>query len=121
MLNAILDREVIWEALKSLHPTKTLGPDGMPALFFQFFWKIVSNDIITTIQNIFRHGIFLQRLNDSFIVFISKTTQFSTFNQIRPIALCNTLYKVFSKILVHWLWPLLQNIISPNQTSFVPG
>lgn len=56
-----------------------------------------------------------------FFVLIPKTTQLSTFNHIRPIALCNTLYKIFSKILVHHLRPLLQNLISPSQAAFVSG
>lgn len=81
----------------------------------------MGGDVCITIQNIFRHGIFPQGLNDSFFVLIPKTTHFTTFNQLRPIALCNTLYKVFSKILVNRLRPLLQNLISLNQAAFVPG
>ncbi|CAL9013233.1 unnamed protein product [Prunus brigantina] len=42
-------------------------------------------------------------------------------SRFRPIGLCNTLYKVVSKILVNKLVPIMPKIISPNQVSFVPG
>lgn len=94
-LNAIPDGKEILNVVKSLHPTKAPGSDGLSAVFFQQFWGIVGNDVTKAIQNIFRHGRFPQGFNDSFVVLIPKTADFSSFNQIRPIALCNTVYKIF--------------------------
>ena len=37
----------------------------------------------------------------------------------RPISCLNTLYKVISRILVSLLKPILQDLIVPNQTTFV--
>ncbi|CAL2272823.1 unnamed protein product [Prunus armeniaca] len=42
-------------------------------------------------------------------------------SQLRPISLCNTLYKVISKNLVARLRPCMANLVSPNQVRFVPG
>ncbi|KAK3198861.1 hypothetical protein Dsin_022276 [Dipteronia sinensis] len=41
--------------------------------------------------------------------------------QLRPISLCNTVYKVISKIIVRRLRNLLPKLISPIQVAFVPG
>ena len=39
----------------------------------------------------------------------------------RPISLCCTIYKVITKVIVARIRPFLQQWISPNQVSFVPG
>ena len=41
--------------------------------------------------------------------------------QFRPISLCNTLYKLVSRILVQRLKPYMVEIINPCQVGFVPG
>ncbi|KAK3230980.1 hypothetical protein Dsin_002861 [Dipteronia sinensis] len=41
--------------------------------------------------------------------------------QFRPISLCNTTYKILSKIIVQRIIPLLPNLVSPSQVAFVPG
>lgn len=121
ILHAIPNEKEILNTVNNLHPTKASRPNGMPALFFQHFWGTVGKDVTTAIQNIFRHGCFPQGFNDTFIVLIPKTCHFSTFNHIRPIVLCNTIYKMFLKILVHRICPLLKFLISPHQAAFMPG
>ena len=41
--------------------------------------------------------------------------------QFRPINLCNTLYKLVSKIILRKLKPYIANIINPCQVGFVLG
>lgn len=38
-------REDVEEALFQMHPTKALGCDGLPALFYQNFWHIVGEEV----------------------------------------------------------------------------
>lgn len=42
-------------------------------------------------------------------------------SQYRPISLCNTVYKIILKILVHRLRPLLPSLISSMQAAYLEG
>ena len=69
----------------------------------------------------FTHGKLLKQINHTFIALIPKVDNPLQTQQFRPISLCNTIYKTISKLLVNRLRPLLNKIISPAQTGFVPG
>lgn len=62
-----------------------------------------------------------QGLNNTLITLIPKNESLQKMFHFRPISLCHTLYKVISKVNVACLRPLLPDLISPNETSFVPG
>jgi hypothetical protein len=60
-------------------------------------------------------------VNDTSIILIPKIENSLELQYYHPIGLCNFLYKVVSKCLVNRLRPLLGDIISKNQSAFVPG
>lgn len=63
----------------------------------------------------------LKEMNFTYIVFIPKEGKSSSFSSLRPISLCNTAYKILSKLLANRIRPLLDKIISEAQAAFVPG
>lgn len=62
-----------------------------------------------------------QSLNHTFVALIPKVTDPKTVSDYKPISLCNVLYKIIAKTLANRLKLVLNDIISKNQSAFVPG
>ena len=60
-------------------------------------------------------------INDTTIVLILNVKNPQSIKDFRPISLCNVIYKIISKCLVNRLRPLLDGMISPTQSAFIPG
>ena len=73
------------------------------------------------IKRIFMEKKVPEYLNTTHLALIPKIQGPETLGNYRPISLCNTVYKVLTKIIVARLRPFLGKLISPLQTAFVPG
>uniref|UniRef100_A0A2N9HP80 Reverse transcriptase domain-containing protein n=1 Tax=Fagus sylvatica TaxID=28930 RepID=A0A2N9HP80_FAGSY len=107
--------------VSGLKPFKAPGPDGLQPGFFQHCWHQVGESVSKEVTQIFNSGKMPSYLNKTLIVLIPKCLGPETLNHFRPISLCNTVYKIVTKIIVSRIRPILSNLISPYQTAFVPG
>ncbi|KAH9790374.1 reverse transcriptase domain-containing protein [Citrus sinensis] len=109
------------EALFNMHPDKSPGPDGMNPAFYKNFWHIVGADVSAACLYFIANKQFPLDLNKTLIVLIPKKAQREVLADMRPIALCNVLYKIIAKMLANRLKLVLDSVISDSQSAFVPG
>ena len=98
-LTKIPDMEEVRAAVFSIHPGKALGPDGFSAGFYQTFWDVIGADIFRDVKAFFETGQLNPRQNETHLRLIPKTMGAKKVSDYRPIALCNTHYKIITKIL----------------------
>nr|GEZ44704.1 hypothetical protein [Tanacetum cinerariifolium] len=87
----------------------------------QEVWEIVGFDVVNAICEFFTNGTLLKELNHTIITLIPKVKSPSRVNDYQPISCCNVLFKCISKIIANRIKHSLKNLISPNQSAFVPG
>ncbi|XP_042962665.1 uncharacterized protein LOC122296936 [Carya illinoinensis] len=97
------------------------GPNGFGFGFYKSCWDIVETDVVAAVREFFLEIPMPRFYSASFIVLIPKMQKPNGFDKFRPISPCSVVYKVFSKILVRRLAPILNRIISPEQGAFLPG
>jgi hypothetical protein len=121
MLCKEFSEQEIGDALFQMGPLKAPGPDGFPARFFQRNWELMKADVIRGVRHFFYSGVMPPGVNETAIVLIPKKEQAEMLKDYRPISFCNVIYMVVSKCMVNRLRPLLQDIIAPMQSAFIPG
>lgn len=109
------------QAVKSMHPDKASGPDGLNPTFFQHFWSLLGTEVFNCCKQWLVEGVFLTEVNETTLVLIPKKVNVDDPKDLRPIALCNVLYKIMAKVLANRLQRILPDIISEEQSAFVPG
>lgn len=113
-----------WEiksALFSMGPLKAPGVDGLHALFFQSQWDTVGNDVCNLVRRAFLDPTSIKDINQTLLVLIPKVDHPESLKEFRPIALCNVVYKLITKVIANRLKGHLNKIISSAQCSFIPG
>lgn len=104
-----------------MKPFKAPGADGLHTGFFQYFWANVKVVVCGEVTKIFEERYVPEFLNETLISLIPKIPNPKSLSNYRPISLCNTIYKIVSKIVMGRLRPYLDKLISPNQAAFVRG
>jgi hypothetical protein len=64
-----------------------------------FHWDLLKDSVCATIRKFLEGGDMPEVVNSTVLVLIPKVKQPQDLTQYRPIALCNVLYKIASKVL----------------------
>ena len=81
-------------------------------MFFHKYWHIIGANVCNGVKEFFGSRNILRELNGTFIALILKKLGIVSMDQFRPISLCNSFYKIISKVLTLRILVLLSNVIS---------
>nr|XP_027122211.1 uncharacterized protein LOC113739165 [Coffea arabica] len=104
--------EEVREVVFSIHTDSAAGPDGFGSGFYQACWEIIKVDLVTAVQDFFQGGWLSKGITNTSIVLIPKVQGASSWQEFRPISLCNVSSKIVSKIVANRLNRLLPALIS---------
>eukprot|EP00253_Pinus_taeda_P014726 PITA_14726 len=113
--------EEIEETVKAMKKGTSPGPDGFTVDFYQAGWHFLGKEILEMVEESRMNQKVWPALNSTFYALIPKTDNREDPNGFRPIALCNVIYKIITAMMAKRLKPMLDKLISAEQTGFVEG
>jgi len=111
------------DLFKSLQTCKDSapGPDAIPYSVYKHFWHLLGPLLLESWRYSVEIGRMSQDQRQSIITLIPKKDKDkSVLSNLRPISLTNTDVKIITKAITIRLNPVLEQIISPTQTAYVP-
>ncbi|GJW37824.1 protein LAZ1 [Tanacetum coccineum] len=120
MIRHVTNKE-IKRAMFDIEDVKSLGPDGYKSDFFKKGWDVVRNDVCRAVCDFFDNGKLLKEINHTFLALIPNVPTPLRVTDFWPISCCNVLYKCISKILTNRIIEGIKELVSENQSAFVPG
>lgn len=120
-LNYPCTLQEIHVALLSFNKDKSPGPDGWTVEFFIQFFDLVVSDLLELVEDSKLHDKITGALNSTFLTFILKETNPSTFGDYRPIALCNLCYRLITKTIANRIKPILLRALCGEHLGFLKG
>lgn len=121
MLTAPISMNEIKEALDCMDLDKATGPDGFIARFYLTCWTTIKKDLLRMIRKYQTCTKIGGSTNSAFLALIPKDKGATNFSRFRAISLCNTSYKLITKIIANRIKKILPVIVPENQGGFIKG
>jgi hypothetical protein len=122
---AILEKKVYAEEIKDtlfhMKANKAPGPDVFFVDFFKASWAIVGQEVVDAIKGFFNSVSLLREVNAIIISLVPKKVNPFAMGDFRPITCSNVIYKCITKILSNRMLPFLSDLVSKNQSAFIPA
>eukprot|EP00253_Pinus_taeda_P008490 PITA_08490 len=118
-LIAPVTMEELESTIKWFKKDKSPGPDGWTIEFYLAFFDLLGQDMLRVVEESRTSGSLYHAINSTLIALIPKPDSPSSFDDYRPISLCNCLYKIISKIIANRFRPILSKHIAPQQFAFL--
>lgn len=108
------------KAVECLFLNKSPGCDGLTSNFYRHFWDLLKEDFILMLKEAIDNLFFPPTMKQGVITLIPKPGKDPKFfDNLRPITLLNTDYKIITHVYTNRLKSNLDKIISDSQSGFM--
>jgi hypothetical protein len=118
---AVFTEKEVKEAIFKMKHNKAPRPNDFPAEFYQIFWKTIKGDLMALFKDFHEGNLPLFILYFGIITLLLKQKEATHIRQFHPIFLLNVSFKIFIKVVVNRMTGIAEKLISPSQTTFIPG
>lgn len=87
--------------------------------FYLAFFEILGSDLLKVVEDSRVNGKMYEPFNGTFIALLPNTNNPNSYDNYRPISICNCIYKIMAKIIANRLRPILSTHISQEQFAFL--
>lgn len=119
-IDKVVENNEVLVVLNDFARDKSPGPDGWTTEFFLHFFDLIGDEVTMAINETKTSASVPSFVNSTFVTLIPKKDRPVSFNDFRPISLCNLFYNIVAKIIVVRIKPFLGKCISEEQFGFLP-
>lgn len=120
-LNAPFTVDEVKAAIAQCPKGKASGPDGIPNDWYRELAEPVAETLTPLFTQWYSAGVLPPSFYGATIYCIAKTPQLRTGLDFRPIALLNSDYKIYARVLLNRVRSSVGDLVAPTQFGFVPG
>ena len=100
------------EVVSQLSDGKAPSPDGLTTNFFHYLWDLIKDEVWKIVEDSKKDIGVLKAFNAKFLTLIPREDGADSPGKFRPIALCNAIYKIITKVVANRLKPILSDLVA---------